>query len=142
MTTTVERADERFLTDVGWLHSRHSFNFGNHWSPLHNGHGLLLVNNDALAAGGLVAIASGQGHETAVSIHQRGAVLWGARLGAGESVTVPAAPYVHVFVALGQGTLDTAGALAQGDAARLTHAGELGFTATADHTEVLIWTTN
>lgn len=234
MSITVQRADDRFLTDVGWLHSRHSFNFGNHWSPSHNGHGLLLVSNDdlvapgagfgthghrdmeivtwvlsgrlahrdsegndgvlypglaqrmsagrgirhsemnaspdepvhfvqmwvlpdtegvqpsyeqkdiddALAGGGLVAIASGQGHETAVSIHQRGAVLWGARLGTGESVTVPAAPHVHVFVALGEGTLDTAGALAQGDAVRLTDAGELGFTATADHTEVLIWTTN
>ncbi|MEI8240576.1 MAG: pirin family protein, partial [Actinomycetota bacterium] len=43
-TTSIQRADDRFLTDIGWLHSRHSFNFGHHYSPAHQGHGLLLVN--------------------------------------------------------------------------------------------------
>jgi redox-sensitive bicupin YhaK (pirin superfamily) len=51
-TITIQRADERFLTDVGWLHSRHSFNFGPHYSPLHTQHGLLLVNNDDVVAPG------------------------------------------------------------------------------------------
>ncbi len=36
--------------------------------------------NKELARGGLVPIASGQGHENAVKIHQKGAVLWGGRL--------------------------------------------------------------
>ena len=57
--------------------------------------------NDALAGGGLVVVASGQGHEGAVSIHQRDAALSVGRLGAGETVVVPDAPHVHVFVAVG-----------------------------------------
>ena len=50
--------------------------------------------NDALDGGGLVVVASGQGHEGAVSIHQRDAALSVGRLGAGETVTVPDAPHV------------------------------------------------
>ena len=46
MTITVQQPDERFKTEIGWLDSRHSFNFGEHYSPQHQGHGLLLVNND------------------------------------------------------------------------------------------------
>src|SRR5262249_31748207 len=36
--------------------------------------------NDALDRGGLVPIASGRGHDAAISIRQRDAVLWGGRL--------------------------------------------------------------
>jgi redox-sensitive bicupin YhaK (pirin superfamily) len=49
---TVHRASDRFLTDIGWLHSRHSFNFGPHYAPEHQGHGLLVVNNDDVVAPG------------------------------------------------------------------------------------------
>jgi redox-sensitive bicupin YhaK (pirin superfamily) len=232
-TTTIQRAADRFATDIGWLDSKHSFNFGEHWAPEHNGHGQLLVNNDdtvapaagfgthghrnmeivtwvlsgtlehhdsagnhgllypglaqrmsagrgirhseknpspdtpvhfvqmwvvpdtdevepgyeqldvnaQLNAGGLVPIASGQGHPDTISIHQRDAVLWGARLATGESVEVPTAGHVHVFVALGGGTLTTVGDLGTGDAARLTGAGSQTFTATEDGTELLIWAT-
>jgi quercetin 2,3-dioxygenase len=42
--------------------------------------------NAELDKGGLVPIASGKGHDAAISIRQRGAVLWGGRLGAGETV--------------------------------------------------------
>ena len=98
--------------------------------------------NAALDAGGLVAIASGKGHAGAIRIHQREAVLWGARLSAGQSVEVPADGHVHLFVALGAGTLDAAGELGQGDAVRLTDATDpITFTATADGTELLIWAT-
>ncbi|HEY3924091.1 MAG TPA: hypothetical protein VGL75_05970, partial [Acidothermaceae bacterium] len=86
-------------------------------------------------------IASGQGHEGAVEIHQRDAVLRGARLAAGASATVPDAPHAHVFVAVGSGSLDGAGDLATGDAVRLSNAGELDFVAGADGAEVLVWTT-
>lgn len=229
----IHRADERFVTYLGWLDSKHSFNFGHHTSPVDRGHGLLIVNNDdvvapgggfgthghrdmeivtwvlsgrlehrdsegnhgvlypglaqrmsagtgirhsemnasadepvhfvqmwvlpdtasvepgyeqrdinaALAEGGLVAIASGQGHATAVSIHQRDAVLWGARLSAGDSVTLPDDPHVHVFVALGSGDLHGHGTLGTGDAARLTAAGPLDFTAGDEGTELLVWAT-
>src|SRR5947209_11545742 len=40
--------------------------------------------NTELAKGGLIPIASGRGHDAAISIRQRGAVLWGGRLQAGE----------------------------------------------------------
>ena len=46
-------------------------------------------------------VASGQGHEGAVTIHQRDAVLLVGRLAPGDEVAVPDAPHVHVFVAVG-----------------------------------------
>jgi redox-sensitive bicupin YhaK (pirin superfamily) len=232
-TITVQRADERFFTDAGWLHSHHSFNFGPHYSPAHEGHGLLLVNNDdvvapgqgfgthghrdmeivtwvlsgrlehkdsegnhgvlypglaqrmsagsgirhsefnasadepvhflqmwvppdtagiqpgyeqldlndALAKGGLVPIASGQGHEGAITVHQRDAVLWGGRLQAGESVQLPVSPHTHVFVAVGSGSLEGVGQLGTGDAARLTDAGAMMFTAGPEGAELSVWAT-
>jgi len=232
-TVTLQRAADRFLTDIGWLHSRHSFNFGPHYSPEHQGHGLLVVNNDdvvapgqgfgthghrdmeivtwvlsgrlehrdsegnhgvlypglaqrmsagagirhsesnaspdepvhflqmwvlpdtpgiapgyeqldlndALAAGGLVPLASGQGHDGAIHINQRGAVLWGGRLSAGETVSLPAAAHVHVYVAVGSGDLEGAGTLSTGDAARLADAGTPGFTAGPEGAELSVWAT-
>jgi hypothetical protein len=103
--------------------------------------------NDQLAGGGLAVIASGQGHPNSVTIHQRDAVLYGARPAPGQSVTIPAGPHVHVFVALGSGelpvldTLETLETLDTGDAARLTDSGELTFTAGPDGTELLVWVT-
>ena len=97
--------------------------------------------NAELSKGGLVPIASGRGHEAAISIHQRGAVLWGARLSAGESVVVPDDAHVHVFVALGSAELETGDALAQGAAARLTDAGSLRVTAGEGGAELLVWAT-
>ena len=52
MSITIQRAAERFHTDLGWLDSHHNFNFGGHYHPDHNGHGLLLVNNDDVVAPG------------------------------------------------------------------------------------------
>jgi redox-sensitive bicupin YhaK (pirin superfamily) len=96
--------------------------------------------SDRLDGGGLVAVASGQGHEGAVHLHQAGAVLWAARLADGEAVTVPQALHVHVFVARGSATL--AGVdLEEGDAVRLTDEPEQELTAISEDTEVLIWAT-
>jgi redox-sensitive bicupin YhaK (pirin superfamily) len=97
--------------------------------------------NDELAKGGLVPIASGKGHDTAISIRQHDAVLWGGRLQAGETVTIPDDRHVHVFVPIGTAELEQAGPLATGDAARLTDAGGLELTAGAEGAEVLIWAT-
>lgn len=97
--------------------------------------------SDALASGGLVPIASGQGHEGAVRIHQAGAVLWGGRLAADEVVAVPEGVHVHLFVALGQAELAGAGPLLAGDAVRLTEAPPLELTAGPEGAEVLIWAT-
>ena len=233
MTIAIQQPNDRFVTNVGWLDSKHSFNFGEHYSPRDTGHGLLLVNNDdivapasgfgthghrdmeivtwvlsgevahrdsegnngtlypglaqrmsagsgirhsemnpspdmpahfiqmwvlpdtagvrpgyqqldingELAKGGLVPIASGKGHDAAISIHQRDAVLWGARLQAGESVTLPDDPHVHAFVALGTASLESGEVLAQGAAARLTGAGALTLTAGDEGAEVLVWAT-
>jgi hypothetical protein len=97
--------------------------------------------NAELDRGGLVPIASGQGHDAAISIRQRDAVLWGGRLAAGETVAVPDAPHAHVFVARGVAELEDAGSLAEGDAVRLTGAGAPKLTAGPDGAEVLVWAT-
>jgi redox-sensitive bicupin YhaK (pirin superfamily) len=96
--------------------------------------------NDALAGGSLVVVASGQGHEGAVAIHQHDALLLVGRLEPDVEVTVPDAPHVHVFVAVGTARLD-GDALATGDAARLTDAGARTLTAGPAGSEVLIWAT-
>ena len=87
-------------------------------------------------------IASGQGHDAAISIRQRDAVLWGGRLKPGETVSRarrPARPPVRGASA--PPTLEGAGALAEGDAVRLTGAGDPDLTAGPDGAEVLIWAT-
>jgi hypothetical protein len=233
MNITIQQPEDRFVTRIGWLDSKHSMNFGEHSDRAHEQHGLLLVNNDdivapdsgfgthghrdmeivtwvlsgqvahrdsegnsgtlypglaqrmsagsgirhsemnpskdepahfiqmwvlpdtagikpgyqqldinaELAKGGLVPIASGKGHDAAIEIHQRNAVLWGARLAAGESVTLPDDPRVHAFVALGAAELETGDVLAQGAAARLSDAGAVRLTAGAEGAEVLVWAT-
>ncbi len=95
-----------------------------------------------LARGGLVAVAGGEGSGAAVRINQAGAVLWVGRLTPGERVSVPEAPHVHLFVAVGSATLDPAEALAEGDAVRLVDAGSPGLVAGPDGAEVLIWATS
>lgn len=233
MTIAIQRAADRFHTDIDWLDSKHSFNFGGHYREGEGGHGLLLVNNDdkvaagggfgthahrdmeivtwvlegklehqdsegnngvlypglaqrmsagrgirhsemnasdsepvhfvqmwvlpdtagvdpgyeqrdvneALATGRLVPIASGKGHEGAVTLHQRDAVLWGARLPAGATVDLPTDEHVHAFVALGDGSLTDGTALAAGDAARITGRQNLQFTAGPQGAELLVWAT-
>lgn len=233
-TVELRRKEDRFQTDAGWLQSRHSFSFANHYDPTNTHHGLLLVHNDDLVQsntgfrthphrdmeivtwvldgelehkdsegnhgiiypglaqrmsagtgiwhsemnpksdtpvhfiqmwvppdteritpgyeqldingqlnkGGLVPIASGRGHQAAVSIRQTGAVLWGGRLNADESVTVPDAPYVHVFVAKGSARLEEAGVLKTGDEARLMGAGARSLTAESHGAEILMWETD
>ncbi|MGH7232825.1 MAG: pirin family protein [Nitrospiraceae bacterium] len=96
--------------------------------------------NGALERGGLIPIASGRGHQAAVSIRQKGAVLWGGRLKPGESVSLPDAPFVHLYVAKGRAALEGSGALGSGDAVRLTAAGSRRLTADAEGgAEVLVW---
>jgi redox-sensitive bicupin YhaK (pirin superfamily) len=98
--------------------------------------------NRELDKGGLRPIASGQGHDGAISIRQRDAVLWGGRVEPNETATVPDGAHVHVFVAAGDVNLQDAGALAEGDAARLTTAGSRTLTAGPAGAEVLVWVTS
>ncbi len=92
-------------------------------------------------SGTLVPIASGRGHDGAVSIQQRAATLWGARLKPGLSVALPDAPYVHLYVARGPVDLEGAGMLEEGDAARLIAADGRTVTAPIDGAgaEILAW---
>ena len=43
---------ERFHSELDWLDSWHSFSFSNHYDPKNTHHGLLLVHNDDIVAGG------------------------------------------------------------------------------------------
>ena len=228
-TIDLRPADERPLTKLPWLDSRHSFSFGPHHDPANVGHGLLIVSNDdrvapgggfgthghrdmeivtwvldgalehrdsaghhgiirpglaqrmsagsgimhsehnhskeepvhfvqmwvvpdrtgiapgyeqldvseRLDSGELVPVASGRGHDGAVGIHQAGAVMWVGRPEAGSTLTLPDAPYVHLFVArgafeLGQHRLEA------GDAARFTRAGAPTVTALTEG-EIIVW---
>ena len=97
--------------------------------------------NAQLDAGGLQPIASGKGHDAAISIRQRGAVLWGGRLRPDETVEVPDGAHVHLFVARGTTDLEDAGTLLEGDAARLVGAGARRLTAGPEGAEVLVWVT-
>jgi len=98
--------------------------------------------NPQLDRGGLVPIASGRGHDAAISIRQQGAVLWSGRLKPGESALLPDAPFLHLYVAKGSIALEGAGALNTGDAARLTAAGARRIQAEAPAgAEVLVWET-
>jgi len=92
-----------------------------------------------LERGGLVPVASGRGHRAAISIRQRGAVLWAGKLKSGESVRVPDNAFAHVYVARGPVTLEGAGNLVAGDAVRLTAAGSPRLVAGPDGAEVLVW---
>lgn len=95
--------------------------------------------NAALDRGGLVPVASGRGDEAAISIRQRHARLLAGRLAPGETVALPDAPFVHLFLPKGAGLLEGAGQLRTGDAVRLTAADGPSFTAGPDGAEILVW---
>jgi len=94
-----------------------------------------------LLSGSLVTVASGMAKHngaSAIRIKSRHAALHAARLTAGQSVQLPEAPFLHLFVTRGSVELEGSGALAPGDAVRLTASGGQRITA-ATPAEVLIW---
>jgi len=92
-----------------------------------------------LLSGALLPVASGmEGHDSAIRIANRYAALHAARLQPGQSVTLPEAPYLHLFVPRGTVDLEGAGELATGDAVRFTATGGQTVTATAA-AEILVW---
>jgi redox-sensitive bicupin YhaK (pirin superfamily) len=96
---------------------------------------------DELLRGSLVPVASGMAkHEDAAAIRigNRDAALHAARLAPGESVTLPEAAYLHLFVAAGTVALEGAGDLTAGDAVRFTATGGQRVTALAE-AEILVW---
>jgi redox-sensitive bicupin YhaK (pirin superfamily) len=95
--------------------------------------------NSQLDRGGLVPVASGRGHDAAISIRQDGAALWAGRLKPREALTLPDAPFMHVYVARETVELEGAGRLQRGDAARVTAMPGLSLTAGDAGAEVLVW---
>ena len=104
------------------------------------GYEQLEIEGDLLA-GRLLPVASGMARyagDSAIGIHQRAAALHAARLQPGQSIELPDAPYLHLFVPRGSVHLEATGPLDTGDAARLTSAGGRRVTAT-EAAEVLVW---
>ena len=97
--------------------------------------------SDRLEPDVLFPLASGREDHAAIHIHQRDATLWVARLAPGHVVTLPAAPFVHVFVAEGTAELPGSPPLGTGDAARLVDAGAIDLTAGDDGAHVVVWET-
>ncbi len=95
------------------------------------------VTPEALAAD-WVAVASGGRAEAAVRLDVDNVTLWVTRLPAGSSRPLPPGEHRHLFVARGAVSLSGAGALAAGDAARISGPGEWTLTGQRD-TEVLVW---
>lgn len=242
----IRRSGDRFKSNAGWLDSKHSFSFSNHYDPKNTHHGLLLVNNDdivtpgmgfdthphqdmeivtwvlrgslvhqdsmghsgviypglaqrmsagtgilhsekndswrlgdvagthsakhsdpvhfiqmwvipdeagitpgyeqleidaELLAGGLVPVASGMdayADHSAIRIKNKYAAMHVARLQPGQPVTLPDAPFLHVFVADGQAAMEGVGVLEQGDAVRVSGGG--GQQVSSDTgAEVIVW---
>ncbi|WP_299573740.1 pirin family protein [uncultured Williamsia sp.] len=96
---------------------------------------------DELAGGQLIPVVSGRaGHRgtTALDIGNRFVALHAARPRARQGVTLPAAPFGHLFVARGAVELVGTGRLDTGDAVRTTDADEIALIAT-DDAEILFW---
>jgi redox-sensitive bicupin YhaK (pirin superfamily) len=97
--------------------------------------------SDRLEPDELFPLASGREDRAAIHIHQRDATLWVARPGPGRAITLPAAPFVHVFVAEGSAELPGVPPLSTGDAARLFDAGAIDATAGNEGAHVVVWET-
>ena len=96
---------------------------------------------DLLNEGGLVAIAGGDGSGAAIRINQANAVMFAGRLRTGESVELPQAQHVHLFVALGSAVLEGVDSLGEGDAVRFTNEGPHSLVAGSGGAEVIVWAT-
>ncbi|MFD0822598.1 hypothetical protein ACFQ0D_30725 [Micromonospora zhanjiangensis] len=94
-----------------------------------------------LLSGDLVPVASGMAkHDgaAAIRIKNRYAALYAARLDAGQSVELPDAPFLHLFVPRGAVHLEGTQPLGTGDAVRFTATGGQRVTAT-EPAEILVW---
>lgn len=91
--------------------------------------------------GKLAVVASGMArheNDAAIRLRNRSAAFYVVRLQPGQSVAVPDAPFVHVYLARGSAHLEGVGGLDVGDAARLTGAGQRRISALLP-SEVLVW---
>ncbi len=140
---------QRMTAGTGIRHSEHNpspdveAHFIQMWVPpdtvgLEPGYEQVDVS-ELLARGGLVTIAGGSDSGAAIHINQRNAVMYAGRLVPDESVLLPVAPFVHVFVALGSATVTGSEMLTEGDALRLTDEESIEVTAGSDGAELIVW---
>ena len=97
---------------------------------------------DELLRGGLVPVASGRAADkdaAAIRIGQKDATLHAARIAPGAEVTLPTAPFVHLYVPQGSVSLEGTGLLHEGDAARIEGAQGQRVTAGPEGAEILVW---
>jgi redox-sensitive bicupin YhaK (pirin superfamily) len=95
----------------------------------------------ASLAGALLPVASGLArheNDAVISLGNKDAALYAGRLAPGESIELPDAPYLHLFLARGRVTLEGVGALDEGDAVRFTATGGHRVTA-IEPAELLVW---
>ena len=81
-------------------------------------------------------IASGDRPDAVLDVASRGATLWATRLTATAVRRLPDAALLHVYVAAGTVTIETVGALASGDALRITGGAALRVSGDG---ELLVW---
>jgi redox-sensitive bicupin YhaK (pirin superfamily) len=96
----------------------------------------------ATLEGGLVVVASGRPRDRgtrAVQIRCSGAALHVGRLTPGQSVQLPSAALVFVYVARGAVAMGPGQPLAAGDSARLTGTPEAGGVRALEPAEILVW---
>ena len=94
-----------------------------------------LANSLVVVAGGLDTY----GDEAAIRIRNRTSALLASRLAPGHTITLPDAPYLHLYVPVGSVALEGEGVLETGDAARMTASGGRRVTAGDDGAEILVW---
>ncbi|WP_068270311.1 pirin family protein [Aldersonia kunmingensis] len=97
--------------------------------------------DDELLRGGLVTVASGMPahrNSTAITINSKYSALHAARLTGDRSVTLPDAPFLHLFVTRGTVEMEGAGPLYAGDAVRLSNSGGQRVSS-VEPAEILIW---
>ncbi|MEU9130844.1 pirin family protein [Kitasatospora sp. NPDC048540] len=98
--------------------------------------------NDQLDQGGWTTLASGMpkhSAQRAIGIRQKHAALHVARVRAGETLELATAPFVHLYVARGELSVEGAGLLGEGDAVRIAGAEGQRVTAGPEGAEVLQW---
>jgi redox-sensitive bicupin YhaK (pirin superfamily) len=104
------------------------------------GYEQLEIQNELLA-GGLVPVASGMDQHdgaSAIRIKNRYAALHAARLQPCQSIQLPEAPFLHLFVPRGALTVEALGVVHTGDAVRFTATDGQQVTAT-EPAEILLW---
>jgi redox-sensitive bicupin YhaK (pirin superfamily) len=94
--------------------------------------------NSYLHQGVLVPVASGRGGDGCITLRQRDAALWVARLQGDETLVLPDCAFGHLFVCSGSVQIASGNTLLHGDAARLTGASQFSIMA-LEPTEILYW---